>query len=100
MAVGLALFAIGASRARTGAQRSLRNAIWIAPWLGGHVLIGAVGRYGGGSNLLPNWFDIAVVIAFALVIFYWAVSLSLNKEAAAREVAKDAHQIDFEAQQA
>ena len=100
MAVGLALFAIGASRARTGAQRSLRNAIWIAPWLGGHVLIGALGRYGGGTNLLPNWFDIAVVIAFALAIFYWAVSLSLNKEAAAREVAKDAHQIDFETQQA
>jgi amino acid transporter len=100
MAVGLALFAIGASRARTGAQRSLRNAIWIAPWLGGHVLIGALGRYGGGNNFLPNWFDIAVVIAFALVIFYWAVSLSLNKEAAAREVAKDAHQIDFETQQA
>jgi amino acid transporter len=100
MAVGLALFAIGASRARTGAQRSLRNAIWIAPWLGGHVLIGALGRYGGGSNFLPNWFDIAVVIAFALVIFYWAVSLSLNKEAAAREVARDAHQIDFETQQA
>jgi len=72
----------------------------MAPWLGGHVLIGAVGRYGGGSNLLPNWIDIAVVIVFALVIFYWSVSLSLNEETSAKEVAKDAHQMNFETAQA
>src|SRR5438094_1227201 len=61
MAVGLALFAIGVWRRSTGAQRSLKNAVWMAPWLGGHVIIGALGRYGGGRNILPNWIDIAVV---------------------------------------
>ncbi len=96
MMVGLALFAVGAWRSGTGARHTLRNAIWIGPWLGGHVLIGALGRYGGGANLLPNWVDVAVVIVFALVIFYWAISLTLTREAAAVEVAKDARQIDYE----
>jgi hypothetical protein len=68
----------------------------MGPWLGGQVVIGAIGRYGGGSNLLPNWVDLAVVLAFSLAIFYWAVSLSLSKADSATEVAKDAHQLAFE----
>jgi len=94
MLAGLALFAIGAVRAQTGAQRNLRHAIWMGPWLGGHVVIGAIGRYGGGNNLLPNWVDILVVLVFALVIFYWAIALSLSKEQAAGAIAKDSYQID------
>jgi amino acid transporter len=93
MVVGLALFAIGAVRGRTGALRTLEQSLWMAPWLGGQVIVGWIGRYGGGRNLLPNWIDIAVVIVFSLAIFYWAVSSSLSKELAAREVAKDAHQM-------
>ena len=99
MLVGLALFAIGAVRGHTGAQRTMRNAIWMGPWLGGQVVIGAIGRYGGGRNLLANWVDIAVELAFSLVIFYWAVSLSLSATDSATEVAKDAHQLAFEAGQ-
>jgi amino acid transporter len=96
MLLGLVLFAIGAMRARTGAQRTIRNAFWVAPWLGGHVLLGAVGRYGPGArNLLPGWVDLAVVIVFALAIFYWAVSVTVTKEDAAAAVAKDARQIDY-----
>jgi amino acid transporter len=96
MLLGLGLFAIGAMRARTDAKRTIRNAIWVAPWLGGHVILGAVGRYGTGArNILPGWIDLAVVIAFALAIFYWAVSLSLPKNEAAAAVAKDAKQIDY-----
>jgi amino acid transporter len=36
MLVGLILFVLGARRARTDLRRSLHNATWIAPWLGGH----------------------------------------------------------------
>jgi amino acid transporter len=97
--VGLVLFAIGAWRAGTGAQHTIRNAVWIAPWLGGHVIIGALGRYGGGYNILPNWIDIAVVIVFALAIFYWSLSLTLSASATAVAVAKDARQIDYEARE-
>src|SRR3989442_1173412 len=96
MGFGLALFAVGAWRSGTGAQHTIRNAFWIGPWFGGQVLIGWLGGYGNGSrNLLPNWVDIVVVIAIALVIFYWAVRLTLTREGTAAAVAKDAQQIDY-----
>lgn len=96
MLLGLGLFAIGAARGRTGAQRTTRNALWIVPWLGGHVLLGAVGRYGAGArNLLPDWVDLAVVVVFALSIFYWAVRVTLTKDETAAAVAKDAQQIEY-----
>src|SRR5437763_5698209 len=47
MVVGLVLFAIGAVRARTGPQRMLKHAWWMAPSLGGQVIIGWIGRSGG-----------------------------------------------------
>jgi len=94
--VGLALFAVGTWRSRTAAGHTIRNAVWILPWLGGQVVIGWLGRYGNGAmNILPNWVDICVVIVFALAIFYWAVNLSLTKEATNDAVEKDAPQIDY-----
>jgi len=95
MAAGLVLFAIGAARGNTGAGRFLRNASWMFPWLGGHVLIGWIGRYGGGRNIIPDWVDVFVVLAFSLVVFYWAVAASLKPELSAKEVAKDAHQLNL-----
>src|SRR5262249_55439780 len=93
IAVGFALFSIGAWRRKTGAQRAIRNALWIVPWLGGHVLIGLLGRYGvGAKGILPAWIDIAVVIIFALVIFYWAISLALSEADSAAAVRKDTQQ--------
>ncbi len=94
MAFGLALFAVGAWRRRTDAVRTLRNAAWIAPWLGGHVVLGALGRYGGGNYTLPMWTDIIVVIGFALAVFYVALGMTLSAEDAAAAIAKDSHQID------
>ena len=94
---GLVLFAIGAWRRRTGAWRTIGNAIWVGPWLGGHVVLGWLGRYGGGRNILPNWVDVGVVIVFALAIFYWATALRLSTGDSEVEVAKDARQIDYEA---
>jgi amino acid transporter len=93
MAFGLGLFAFGAWRRRTGAHRLLRSAVWIAPWLGGHVLLGWLGRYGGGRDILPPWVDIAAVTGFSLAIFYLAVALALPPDESAREVAKDARQL-------
>jgi amino acid transporter len=94
MGFGLVLFSIGAWRKQTGAFQTLRHAFWIAPWLIGHVLVGYLGRYGGGREILPAWIDLAVVIVFALAIFYWAVSLSQLPAKAAEAVAKDAPQLE------
>ena len=90
---GLALFSRGAFLRRTAAHLTLRNAAWIGPWLGGHVLIGWLGRYGGGMNVLPPWVDIAVVAVFSLIIYYDAIALGLSAADCAREVAKDARQL-------
>jgi amino acid transporter len=101
IAIGLAFFAFGAWWRGTGAQHTIRNALWIGPWLGGQVLIGWLGRYGNGArNMLPNWVDIVVVIAFALMIFYWAVSLTLPIEKTAAAIAKDAQQLEYDKQTA
>jgi len=97
MGVGLVLFAIGAWRANTKAYVTLRNAVWLLPWLGGQVLIGWLGRYGiGARSVLPGWLDIAIVIIFALSIFYWAVSVASTKPQAAAAVDKDAAQLQHE----
>lgn len=96
MLLGLMLFVLGAWRAKTDAQRTIRNAIWIVPWLGGHVVLGALGRY-GGHDVLPAWIDIVVVLAFALAIFRLALHQALTAEAAAAAIAKDAHQLDYTA---
>jgi amino acid transporter len=94
MLFGLVLFACGAWRAGTDARRTLRNALWIGPWLGGQVVLGAVGRYGDGArNILPDWVDLLVVIVFSLTIFYWTISLSLEPQETAAAVAQDAHQL-------
>ena len=97
MLAGLTLFAIGAWRMRTRAWRTIGSAVWMGPWLGGHVLLGWLGRYGGGRNILPGWVDVGVVIVFSLAIFYWATAVRLSAEDAAVEVAKDARQIDYQA---
>ena len=94
MGVGLMLFAIGAWRAKTNAYVTMRNAVWLFPWLAGQVVIGWLGRYGiGATNVLPEWIDIGVVIAFALFIFYWAVSVSSTKLQTITAVDKDAAQL-------
>src|SRR5207244_4261812 len=95
MVAGLALFAIGAWRSKTSAARTIRNAIWIVPWLAGHVGLGALGRYGGGYDLLPDWVDVFVLIAFSLAIYHLALAMTLPRDAAAAAIAKDAHQIEY-----
>ena len=49
----------------------------------------------GARLWIPEWIDLLVVIAFSLVIFYWAVSLALSPERVAEEIAKDSAQIDY-----
>jgi amino acid transporter len=97
MVVGLLIFGIGSSIQGTGALSTVRPAIWVGPWIIGSVIIGLAGRYGDGSkNWLPEWVDLAVVIVFALVIFYWAIQLTQSPEAVAAAVDKDRAQLDYE----
>jgi amino acid transporter len=97
MVVGFVLFLVGAARAGTLGDMKLKSAVWMFPWLGGHVALGALGRYGGGYNVLGEWIDIAAVIAFSLAIFYTALRMTLTAHQTAAAIAKDSYQLDFEA---
>ncbi|HUK73100.1 MAG TPA: APC family permease [Streptosporangiaceae bacterium] len=66
-----------------------RAAVWIIPWLAGLLIISWQGRYDAASvfgvNLvatkrLPNWWDLAVLAAFSLAIYYWAVAVSMSRD--------------------
>ena len=94
MAAGVLLFAAGAWIKKTSAWDRIRSGLWIAPWLGGHVVIGALGRYGKGYEVLPDWVDVAVVLAFSLAIYYAALATTLTREQVAVALAKDSHQLD------
>jgi amino acid transporter len=82
IAIGFVLFLITQKMPKSGQRPDMewRSAGWIVPWLIGTALIGYLGRYGTGRDLLPEWADLAVVIIFSLVIFYWAVSLAMTSE--------------------
>ena len=74
--VGRVLFEIALRRAdpkRTDVD--FRASSWIWPWLIGDTVIAVLGRY-GGHDILPEWIDILVVVAFSLGIFYYAVAFS------------------------
>ncbi|WP_222854110.1 APC family permease [Fodinicola acaciae] len=73
-----------------------RSAMWVPPWLLVTVLIGWLGRYGGGLKLLPDWIDLLVVAAFSLVIFYWGVSVAMTSEEVNAAVEKEALELAVE----
>jgi amino acid transporter len=94
--VGLLLFGIGSTIAHTNALGMLRSAAWIGPWILGSVIIGALGQYGvGARQILPEWIDLLVVVVFSLVIYYWAISLTMSPQRVQAEIAKDSAQIDY-----
>ena len=81
--IGRIVFEIALRRSDTLKRTDIdwRAASWIWPWLIGMTIIGLLGRYGNGAhNVLPNWIDLLVVIAFSLIIFYYAVSLAMTSE--------------------
>ena len=87
MLVGLMLFGIGVSVRGSNDRLDLRGAVWLLPWLAGLTVIGKLGNYGDGAghHLTGEW-DIVVVVAFALVIFFWAVSLASDSATIQRRV--------------
>ena len=68
-------------RSLSRADIDWRAASWIWPWLIGMTVIGLLGRYGKGSeSYFPEWVDLAVVLAWSLVVFYYAVSIAMEPE--------------------
>jgi amino acid transporter len=81
--IGLGVFAVtyATTPAAKRSKLDVGAARWLAPWLLGQAVIGYFGRYGDGArNIIPEWLDLLIVVAFSLVIFYWAVSCSVAAE--------------------
>jgi amino acid transporter len=82
--IGRVLFEVtlALTKAEDRPEIDWRASSWIWPWLAGTLLIGFLGRYGnwGFRNILPDWWDLAAVAVFSLVIFYFAVSLASPAE--------------------
>lgn len=93
--IGLILFFIGMVVKKSYDPHMFRHAFWIAPWLIGNVIIGYFGRYGDGAkNSLPDWWDLATVTAFSLVIYYLAISVGQPKAAVQESIADDLDEIE------
>jgi amino acid transporter len=79
--LGFVLFQVSVARTPRDDRPFIdwRAASWIGPWLVGLTAIGFVGRYGhGAQKYLPEWIDLAVVVAFSLAIFYFAVNVAMD----------------------
>jgi amino acid transporter len=64
-----------------------KSAIWLPAWLIGLGIISWQGQYGGGAKLppvntnnIPFWWDIVIVAAFSLAIYYWAMYSKLPRD--------------------
>ena len=72
--LGLIVFAITRATRPTAERVALnwKASAWVWPWIGGMIVIGGLGRY-GGNNTIPEWWDIGLVIVFSLAIYVLAV---------------------------
>jgi amino acid transporter len=73
------------------------SASWLPVYLIGMGIISWLGQYGGGAklapvntNTIPLWWDIVIVAAFSLAIFYWSQAVKLPREELQKHVAAQA----------
>ena len=102
---GLVLYGIGVAVKGTGGNLRLASAAWIGPWMIGLSLLSYFGNYDAGgatpdghrSDIFPNsqW-DLLIVIAFQLVIYYWAVNSAQPAEDIVKAIATDSDELDPE----
>ena len=99
--VGFALFFAGATFKKTDALSKISHAVWIGPWLIGMTILSFAGRYGAWGpkddkaagystknhpwltqfhDWLPSYVDLAAVIVFAVLIYYWAIRCVMSRK--------------------
>jgi len=65
-----------------------RSAQWLPVYLIGMGVISWQGTFGtGAAGNLPLWWDIALIVAFALGIYYWALAVALPTEQIEQNIA-------------
>jgi amino acid transporter len=84
--VGYILIGISMAFDRERPPLDWKSATWLPVYLIGMGLISWGGNFTGGSEskpiatgLIPFWWDMLVVAAFSLIIFYWAQATKLSR---------------------
>jgi hypothetical protein len=58
-----------------------KSAVWLPVWLIGLGIMTWQGQYGpGNTGHIPFWWDMLIVAAFSVVIYYWAMATKLSRE--------------------
>jgi amino acid transporter len=58
-----------------------KSAVWLPVWLGGLGIVTWQGQYGpGNTGRIPFWWDMLIVAAFSVVIYYWAMRTKLPRD--------------------
>jgi amino acid transporter len=52
-------------------------AVWLWPYLAGMALISYLGQFSGGRDVIPFYWDLAVVAAWSLIVYFVALRLRL-----------------------
>jgi amino acid transporter len=89
LGVGAVLFALNYAVSRSEKRPDVstwRASLWVLPWLAGMSVIDRFGQFNGGDGTIPFWWDLLVVAAFSLVIFYLAVGTAVSGEQARGEI--------------
>jgi amino acid transporter len=58
-----------------------KSAVWLPVWLIGLLIISWQGQYGpGNTGNIPFWWDMLIVAAFSVVIYFWAMRTKVSRE--------------------
>ncbi|MEW2286909.1 APC family permease [Streptomyces sp. NPDC047841] len=63
-----------------------RAAQWLPGYLVGMGVISWLGGFGGGRGTIGLWWDLLIVAAFSLVVYYWAKATASRPEAIERSI--------------
>jgi len=87
LVIGYVLIGISMASDKQRPPLDWKSAQWLPVWLIGLGIISWLGQYSGGAvaapvntGTIPFWWDMVVVAAFSLVIYYWAMATKVPKE--------------------
>jgi amino acid transporter len=80
LVIGYVLIGISMAFDKERPPLDWKSAVWLPAWLLGMGIIAWQGQYKGGAGNIPFWWDMLIVAAFALVIYYWAMATKVPRE--------------------
>jgi amino acid transporter len=81
LVIGYVLIGISMAFDRERPPLDWKSAVWLPVWLAGLGIVSWQGQYGpGNTGRIGFWWDMLIVAAFSVVIYYWAMRTKLPRE--------------------